>query len=75
MSFTDKDRETLVETATTVKLMKESHDYRLVALEAEDKVLHGRINATRKIFLGLSSGIGIIVGAIIFWVKSNMGAK
>jgi len=75
MAFTDDDRSLLARTAALLEAMKESHDRRLAALEAEDKVLHHRINVTRKAFLGLSSGIGIIAGAVIVWIKSNMGVK
>ena len=73
MAFTDKDREKLTQVHTDTQWIKKEHDRRLAALEAEDKLLHSRISATRKIFLGLSSGIGIIAGAIIFWVKSLKG--
>lgn len=72
MAFTDKDRETLVETATTVKMMKESHDRRLEALEAEDKVLHHRINKVRNLFIGFSTFLSALGGGITVWIRSQL---
>ena len=73
MAFTDKDREMLVKTHTTVNMMKESHDRRLAALEAEDKVLHKRINAVRKLFTGITTLAGTLGAATVayFKIRSN----
>ncbi len=75
MAFTDKDRENLTTVCNDVKWIKKEHSQRLKDLEDEDKVLHHRINKVRNIYVGASAGIGVISGAIGFWVKSLKGGN
>ncbi len=75
MAFTDKDREMLVKTHTTVKMMKESHERRLKDLEDEDKLLHHRINKVTKIYVGASAALAALAGAVTAWFKTQTGGQ
>lgn len=75
MGFEDKDREKLVQVHTDVAWIKKEYGQRLDNLEAEDKLLHHRINKIRNLYIGASAGIGIIAGAIGNWLKSQTGGN
>ena len=69
MAFTETDRTMLVKTHTDVGWIKETHEKRLADLEAEDKLLHHRINVVRNLFTGISGAIG----GLIAYFKLNGG--
>ena len=74
MGFTDADRNIMIETHTMVK----GHEKRLDSKDAEDDVLHqrinelhGRINTVRNVFTGVSSTITAAGMALAAWIKGN----
>ncbi|KKL78077.1 hypothetical protein LCGC14_2028440 [marine sediment metagenome] len=71
MAFTDKDRVMLVKTHTDVGWIKETHEKRLVDLENEDALLHGRINKVRNTFTGVSTMITAAGAGLAAWLKGN----
>ncbi len=75
MAFTDKDREKLTQVHTDTQWIKKEHGKRLDNLEAEDKVLHHRVNKVRNLFIGLSSGLFAGAGALTAWLKSQTGGN
>ena len=78
MAFTDDDRKMLIQTHTTVKLLKESHERRLQVLEDEDKILHTRINDTRKLFSRITAliiSLSAAAGGILAYVKTKAGVQ
>lgn len=79
MAFTPEDHKILIQTHTTVKLIKEAHEKRLEKLEKEDSVLHKRITEeikeTNKRFgkikfiTAAATGIGSSIGAALAYLK------
>ncbi len=77
--FTHKDRNMLIETNTTVKLIKEAHEKRLENLEEEDKTIHGRITEGHKeisnrigrikFISAATTGVGGAIGAAFAYLK------
>ena len=72
MGFEDKDREKLTQVHTDVQWIKSEHGKRLDNLETEDKMLHHRINAVRKLFIGFSAFLSALGGGVAVWVKSQL---
>ena len=69
MGFTDKDRNLLSQTATDTAWIKKEHGRRLAELEAEDKLLHHRINKVRNLFGGITAAAGTAMTGIIAYFK------
>ena len=65
MAFDKADRDRAIETHTLVK----TYEKRLDKLEAEDKVLHGRVTRTQ---ISLA-GMGTIFTGISGWLKMKLG--
>lgn len=69
----------LIETNTTVKLIKEAHERRLENLEEEDRIIHGRITegfketskriGKIKFISAATTGIGGVIGAAFAYLR------
>ncbi len=76
MSFTDKDREKLIQVHTDVQWIKEEHGRRLNELEDEDGTLHHKINKVRNLYIGITaalSGLSAAGGALLAYLKTKGG--
>ncbi len=69
MGFTDKDRNMLIKTHTTVGMIQKSHEKRLDNLEEEDKVLHHRINVVRNLFGGITAAASAAIAGVVGYFK------